>query len=671
MIKVTLDHGSTITLEQGATVEKALQALNAATDRQVVAARINGEAVDLKHKLEQDCTIAPIRLDSPEGLEIMRHSAAHLMAEAVRNLFPGVKVAIGPAIEAGFYYDFGVPEPFTTEDLAKIETHMAELTAQDQPFRRDEVGREQAIKYFRGEGEAYKVELLEEIPQEKVSLYQQGSFIDLCRGPHIPSTGYIKAFKLTTTSGAYWRGDERRPMLQRIYGTAFATQEELAHHLELLEEAKRRDHRRLGRELELFSIEEEAGAGMVIYHPKGAMLRSLIENFERREHLKRGYQMVMGPQMLKADLWKRSGHWDNYGEHMYFTEVEGQTYGIKPMNCLAHMLIYKSRIRSYRELPLRYFELGTVLRHERSGVLHGLTRVRQFTQDDAHILCTPEQVESEILGVLEFVAEVMGIFGFDYEVELSTRPEKSIGTDAEWDLATSALTGALKTRGLPYDICAGEGAFYGPKIDIKLKDALQRRWQCATIQCDFTLPERFDLTYIGPDGERHRPVMLHRVILGSLERFIGVLIEHFAGAFPVWLAPVQAILLPITDRVHGYAQEVARLLLEADLRVEVDIRPETLRYKIREAQVQKIPYMVIVGDREAADRTLAPRLRDGTELKGVSLEAFIQRLQEESRIPSPGIEAARPKAPTIGDEPIQIDVQGGGIAGIGPMGPQK
>ncbi len=635
MIKVTLDHGPTTTLEPGSTVAQALHALDPAAGPQAVAARINGDMVDLTHHLEADCTIAPIRLDSPEGLEIMRHSTAHLMAEAVRDLFPGVKVAIGPAIESGFYYDFDVPEPFTPEDLAKIETRMAELTAQDEPFRRDEVNREQAIGYFKGQDEAYKVELLEEIPQEKVSLYQQGNFIDLCRGPHIPSTGFIKAFKLTATSGAYWRGDERRPMLQRIYGTAFASREELAHHLELLEEAKRRDHRRLGRELELFSIEEEAGPGMVIYHPKGALLRSLIENFERREHLKRGYQMVMGPQMLKADLWKRSGHWDNYRDHMYFTEVEGQAYGIKPMNCLAHMLIYKSKVRSYRELPLRFFELGTVLRHERSGVLHGLTRVRQFTQDDAHILCMPEQVESEILGVLEFVAEVMAIFGFDFEVELSTRPEKSIGTDSEWDLATHALTGALQTWGVAYGICAGEGAFYGPKIDIKLKDALQRRWQCATIQCDFTLPERFDLTYVGPDGERHRPVMLHRVILGSLERFMGVLIEHFAGAFPVWLAPVQAILLPITDRVHAYAREVAGALRDADLRVEVDTRTETLRYKIREAQVQKIPYMIIMGDREAADRTLAPRLRDGTELKGVPLEAFIQRLREESRIPSP------------------------------------
>jgi threonyl-tRNA synthetase len=635
MIKITLEQGPSISLEQGATSAQALQALGVATDYNVVAARINGAVVDLHQPLAQDCTITPIPLDSPEGLEIMRHSAAHLMAEAVRDLFPGVKVAIGPAIEAGFYYDFDVPEPFTPEDLSKIEAHMAELTAQDQPFRRDEMPREQAIGFFRSQGEAYKVELLEEIPQDRVSLYQQGNFIDLCRGPHIPSTGYIKAFKLTATSGAYWRGDEHQPMLQRIYGTAFATEAELARHLELLEEAKRRDHRRLGRELGLFSIEEEAGPGMVIYHPKGALLRSLIENFERREHLKRGYQMVMGPQMLKADLWKRSGHWDNYRDNMYFTEVEGQMYGIKPMNCLAHMLIYKSKVRSYRELPLRFFELGTVLRHERSGVLHGLTRVRQFTQDDAHIICMPEQVESEILGVLQFVSEVMAIFGFEYEVELSTRPEKSIGTDAEWDLATSALLGALATWGVEYGTCEGEGAFYGPKIDIKLKDALQRRWQCATIQCDFTLPERFDLTYVGADGERHRPVMLHRVILGSLERFMGVLVEHFAGAFPVWLAPVQVILLPITDRVHPYAQEVAQALMAADLRVEVDTRPETLRYKIREAQVQKIPYMVVMGDREAADHTLAPRLRDGTELKGIALEAFIQRLKEESQIPSP------------------------------------
>ncbi len=635
MIKVSLDHGPSGSLKEGITVARAFEELGVAGDRQVVAVKIDGEPVDLSHLLKADCTLSPIRVDTPQGLEIMRHSASHVMAEAVRSLFPGVKVAIGPAIETGFYYDFDTPEPFTPEDIAKIESRMGELVSQDLPFNRQEVTREEAIRLFKEQGENYKVELLEEIPQERVSLYRQGDFVDLCRGPHIPTTGYIRAFKLTGGSGAYWRGDERRPMLQRLYGMAFPTAEELARHLEFLEEAKRRDHRRLGRELGLFSIEEEAGPGLVIYHPKGALIRSLIEDFERREHLKRGYQMVMGPQMLKVELWERSGHLENYRDHMYFAEVEGQVYGIKPMNCVAHMLIYKSRVRSYRELPLRYFELGTVLRHERSGVLHGLTRVRQFTQDDAHILCTPEQVEGEIIGVLDFVFEVMAIFGFAYEVELSTRPEKSIGSDAEWDLATTALTNALKAKDLPYHLCEGEGAFYGPKIDIKLKDALNRPWQCATIQCDFTLPERFDLTYVGPDGGRHRPVMLHRVILGSLERFLGVLVEHYAGAFPVWLAPVQAVLLPITDRIHAYAQEVAEIMVAAGLRVEIDGRPETLRYKIREAQLQKIPYMVIMGDREAQSRTLAPRLRDGTEWQDMPVETFVSRLREEGQMPSP------------------------------------
>jgi threonyl-tRNA synthetase len=635
MIKITLDHGLTREEPEGVTVAQALQDLGVAKDRKAVAAAVDGELQDLAQHLDRDCTVAPVWLDSPQGLEIMRHSAAHVMAEAVRSLFPGVRVAIGPAIEAGFYYDFDVPEPFTPEDLARIEKRMAQIVKRNLPFQRREVSRDEAVALFQGQGENYKVEILGEIPGDQVSLYTQGNFVDLCRGPHVPSTGYIKAFKLTAISGAYWRGDERRPMLQRLYGTAFPTPEELKRHLELLEEAKRRDHRRLGRELGLFLIEEEAGPGLVIYLPKGALLRSLIEDFERREHLRRGYQMVMGPQMLKADLWKRSGHWDNYRDNMYFSQVEETLYGIKPMNCLAHMLIYKSQLRSYRELPMRLFELGTVLRHERSGVLHGLTRVRQFTQDDAHILCTPEQVESEITGVLDFVFEVMAIFGFEYEVELSTRPEKSIGTDAEWELATNALIGALKTRDLPYHVCAGDGAFYGPKIDVKLKDALQRRWQCATIQCDFTLPERFDLTYVGADGQRHRPVMLHRVILGSLERFMGVLVEHYAGAFPVWLAPVQVTILPITDRVHAYAQEVEGLMRAAGLRVELDSRPETLRYKIREAQLQKIPYMVIVGDREAESRTLSPRLRDGTEWKDMPLENFIDRVQEEGRIPTP------------------------------------
>ncbi len=635
MIKVKLEQGPALELPVPIEAGEALKALGVPSDRRVVAARVDGEMVDLSRPLARDCTIAPIPLDSPEGLTIMRHSAAHIMAESVRNLFPGARVAIGPAIENGFYYDFEVPEPFTPEDLEKIEGRMRELVVQDQPFGRDEKPREQAIETFKAQGEIYKVELLEEIPQETVSLYRQGNFIDLCRGPHLPSTGYLKAFKLTTSSGAYWRGDERRPMLQRIYGTAFPSPQELKQHLEFLEEAKRRDHRRLGRELGLFSIEEEAGAGLVIYHPKGAILRSIIEDFERREHRKRGYQMVMGPQMLKAEMWERSGHLANYRDHMYFAEVEGQSYGIKPMNCVAHMLIYRSRVRSYRELPLRFFELGTVLRHERTGVLHGLTRVRQFTQDDAHILCTPDQVKGEIVGVLDFVFQVMAIFGFEYEVELSTRPEKSIGSDAEWESATTALMGALKARQLPYHLCEGEGAFYGPKIDIKLKDALSRRWQCATIQCDFTLPERFDLTYVGSDGGRHRPVMLHRVILGSLERFLGVLVEHYAGAFPVWLAPVQAILLPITDRVHAYAQKLANKFTKAELRVELDKRNEKLQYKIREAQEQKIPYMIIIGDREELNQTLSIRQLDGTKLNDVPVKEFKERLKKEAKVPSP------------------------------------
>ncbi len=558
------------------------------------------------------------------------------MAEAVRSLFPGVKITIGPAIETGFYYDFDPPQPFTPEDLERIEARMQELVKQDLPFSRREVSWQEAVDFFQGQGETYKVELLQDLQDQQVSLYKQGEFVDLCRGPHIPSAGYLRAFKLTGVAGAYWRGDERNPMLQRIYGTAFATAAELEQHLHFLEEAKRRDHRRLGKDLGLFAIEDEAGPGLVIYHPKGARLRVLLEDFERREHLRRGYQIVMGPTLLKLDLWKRSGHFENYRENMYFTEIDAIDYGIKPMNCLSHMLIYKSRIRSYRELPLRYFELGTVHRHERSGVLHGLTRVRQFTQDDAHILCRPDQVEAEIAGVIDFVADVMAVFGFEYEVELSTRPEKSIGADEDWERATNALINALQARNLPFDVCEGEGAFYGPKIDIKLKDAINRRWQCATVQCDFTLPERFDLTFVGPDGNPHRPVMLHRVILGSLERFLGVLIEHYAGAFPVWLAPVQAIILPVTDRAHPFALEVAQRLQEEDLRVENDLRNEKLGLKIREAQLQKIPYMLIVGDKEVAARTLSVRQLDGTETKDVPWEEFVGRLQAEGQMPRLG-----------------------------------
>ena len=636
LIQITIPGHAPHSVEAGLSVAEALKQFGVAGDHDVVAANVNGSLVDLIAPLQADSTIVPISQESPEGLDIVRHSAAHIMAEAVRSLFPGVKITIGPAIETGFYYDFDPPQPFTPEDLERIEARMQELVKQDLPFSRREVSWQEAVDFFQSQGEAYKLELLQDLQDQQVSLYQQGEFVDLCRGPHIPSAGYLRACKLTGVAGAYWRGDERNPMLQRIYGTAFATAAELEQHLHFLEEAKRRDHRRLGRELGLFAIEDEAGPGLVIYHPKGARLRVLLEDFERREHLRRGYQIVMGPTLLKLDLWKRSGHFENYRENMYFTEIDEIDYGIKPMNCVAHMLIYKSRLRSYRELPIRYFELGTVHRHERSGVLHGLTRVRQFTQDDAHILCRPDQVEEEIAGVIDFVADVMAVFGFEYEVELSTRPEKSIGSDADWERATEALINALKARHLPFDVCAGEGAFYGPKIDIKLKDAINRRWQCATVQCDFTLPERFDLSFVGPDGSPHRPVMLHRVILGSLERFLGVLIEHYAGAFPVWLAPVQAVILPVTDRAHPFALEVAQKMLGVDLRVETDLRNEKLGLKIREAQLQKIPYMLIVGDKEVAARTLSVRQLDGTETKDVPWEEFVGRLEKEGRMPRTG-----------------------------------
>ena len=594
-----------------------------------VAARLNGTLVDLDTTLERDAALEGLTADSAKGLEILRHSASHIMAQAVKSLFPEAKVAIGPAIENGFYYDFEVEKPFTEDDLARIEAKIAKIVSQRLPFHRREMLREEAIAFFEKLGEPYKVELLSEISDETVSLYEQGDFVDLCRGPHLPHTGFLKAFKLTSVAGAYWRGDERNRMLQRIYGTAFGNREGLDKYLHFLEEARKRDHRRLGKELDLFSFTDEVGAGMVIYHPKGAILRQILESFEKREHLRRGYQIVMGPTLLKTDLWKRSGHFDHYRENMYFTEIEEQSYGIKPMNCLAHMIIYKSRMRSYRDLPLRFFELGTVHRHEKSGVLHGLLRVRQFTQDDAHIICMPEQLHKEIQDIIDFVIEVMGIFGFAFDMEISTRPEKSIGTDEDWERATNALISALDGKAIPYTIGEGEGAFYGPKIDVKLRDALDRRWQCATIQCDFTLPERFDLTYIGVDGQRHRPVMVHRVILGAIERFLGVLIEHYAGAFPAWLAPVQAMVVTVSDVQLDFARQTFESLRELGVRVELDDRNEKLGYKIREAQVQKIPFMLVIGDREVAAGRISPRRRDGAQLEMMNAEEFAALVEKE------------------------------------------
>ena len=594
-----------------------------------IAAKLNGQLVDLARRVEEDAVLEGVGTDSPAALEILRHSAAHIMAQAVRSIFPEALVAIGPAIENGFYYDFDVLRPFTQEDLEKIEAKMREITSQKLPFSRRDVPREEAIGLFSRVGEKYKVELLEGFTDPVVSFYQQGDFIDLCRGPHVPHSGFLKAFKLTSVAGAYWRGDERNPMLQRIYGTAFFDAESLKKYLHLLEEAQRRDHRRLGKELDLFSFSEEIGAGMVIYHPKGALIRNILENFEKREHLLRGYQIVVGPTLLKTELWKKSGHFEHYRENMYFTEIDEQSYGVKPMNCLSHMMIYKSKIRSYRDLPIRYFELGTVHRHEKSGVLHGLLRVRQFTQDDAHILCTAGQLNDEIKSIIDFVEEVMGIFGFDFEMEISTRPEKSIGTDEDWERATGALVKALEDKGFQYHLCEGEGAFYGPKIDVKLKDALERRWQCATIQCDFTLPERFDLTYIGADGGRHRPVMVHRVILGAIERFLGVLIEHYAGAFPIWLAPVQAMIVTVTDSQLDFAQAVCAELRGRGVRAEVDMRSEKLGYKIREAQMQKVPYMLVIGDKEVERGAMAPRKRDGTQLSLMTASQFAELVERE------------------------------------------
>jgi len=599
----------------------------------VVSARIDGVLVDLQAPLERGGSLEWVHIESEAGLEVLRHTASHVMAQAVKRLYPGVKVTIGPAIKDGFYYDFDYSGSFSPDDFPRIEEEMAKIIQQNLPVIRKVIPRDEAIRLFQERNEPYKVELIEGLAEDGVSLYEQGEFVDLCRGPHLSSTGRIKAFKLTSVAGAYWRGDERNKMLQRIYGTAFPTLEALEKYLARLEEAKRRDHRKLGRELDLFSIQDEAGAGLVIYHPKGARLRMILEDFERHEHLKRGYQLVIGPQLLRMDLWKRSGHYDNYRDKMYFTEVEGQAYGIKPMNCLAHMLIYKFRGRSYRDLPLRYFEMGTVHRHEKSGELHGLVRVRGFTQDDAHILCTPEQLNGEIRAILDFVAYTMGIFQFPYSLEISTRPkEGTIGTDEDWNRATSALRQALEDTGLPFQINEGEGAFYGPKIDVKLRDALEREWQCATIQVDFAMPERFDLTYVGKDGERHRPVMIHRTILGSMERFIGVLTEHYAGAFPTWLAPVQVILLTVTDPQISYGEKVFQRLLEAGIRVEKDFRNEKLGLKIREAELQKIPYMVVIGDREVKENRIRPRARNGRDLGSMEIEDFIQRMRAENTI---------------------------------------
>ncbi|MDD3906046.1 MAG: threonine--tRNA ligase [Candidatus Omnitrophica bacterium] len=563
-------------------------------------------------------------------LATLRHSTSHVMAQAVKSLWPDVKLGIGPSIEDGFYYDFEKEEPFVPEDLELIENRMREIIQKNYKFEKKEMKKAEAVKLFKKMKEKYKVDLIEKIPGDTVTIYQDGDFIDLCRGPHIDSTGGIKAFKLLSLAGAYWHGIETNPMLRRIYGTAFDTEKELQNYLTLLEEAKKRDHRVLGKQLEFFSFNEEVGPGLVLYHPKGARLRSIIEDYIRKEHLKRGYELVLGPHIMKSDIWIESGHYEYYKENMYMFEIEGQEYAIKPMNCPGHILVYRSKTRSYKDLPIRYFELGTVYRNEKSGVLHGLLRVRGFTQDDAHIFCLRDQVEDEIIKVINFVIDTLNVFGFeDFSVEVSTRPEKSIGNDADWETAERALIQALKRKYLNYTINEGDGAFYGPKIDIKLKDALKREWQCATIQCDFALPERFNLTYVGQDGKEYRPIMLHRVILGSLERFMGALIEHFAGALPLWLAPVQCAIIPISDKALEYAKKTEALFVENGVRVSLDHRNERLQKKIRDAELEKIPYMIIVGEKEAAGGVLSIRSKAQGDMGIMTPEEFIQMINKE------------------------------------------
>jgi len=567
-------------------------------------------------------------------IEVLRHSCSHIMAYAVQELWPGTKLGIGPAIEDGFYYDFDRKEPFAEEDLARIEDKMREIISRDEPFIAVKMNKDEARRLFSGLREDYKLELLKEIPGDEVTVYRTGEkFVDLCRGPHVPSSGSIRAFKLVSLAGAYWHGIETNPMLQRIYGVCFEQESQLQEHLRNIEEAKKRDHRKLGPQLGLFDIyHEEAGAGLVFYHPKGAVLRSIIEDYEKKEHLRRGYQMVITPHIMQAGLWKTSGHYDYYKENMYSFPIEGKEYVLKPMNCPGHILIYKSRIRSYRELPLRLFELGTVYRHEKAGVMHGLLRVRGFTQDDAHIFCLPEQLKSEIQGIIDFVFDTMKVFGFDsLGIELSTRPEKYIGSEKDWETATSALEGSLKERGVAYDINHGDGAFYGPKIDIKLKDALKRTWQCATIQCDFTLPQRFGLVYADADGSQKQPVMLHRVVLGSLERFTGALIEHYGGSLPLWLSPVQVILVPLKEEQAVYAAETAKILEKAGIRVKVDGRNETLNKRIREAELEKVPYVAVIGGREAENKTVSLRKRGAGDLGALSRDKFLELLEQEAR----------------------------------------
>jgi threonyl-tRNA synthetase len=626
-ITVTYSDGRQRRVPSGTTAADALRAAGDPS-HDVIAAQMDGRVVDLARALDRDCTLAPVPLASPEGLEVLRHSSAHLMAQAVKRLFPEVQITIGPTVEDGYYYDYSRREAFTPEDLERIEAVMRQIVGEDHVVRREELPRAQAIELFRAMGEQYKVEIIEGLSDEVVSLYRQGEFVDLCRGPHVPSTGRLRAFKLTGIAGAYWRGDERNEMLQRIYGTAFATPEELEAHLARLEEAKRRDHRRLGKDLDLFSFDPVA-PGSPFFHPKGAFVYNRLVAYIRELYERYGYHEVITPQVLEAELWRRSGHYEHFRENMFFSEFDGREYAVKPMNCPAHCLIYGARRRSYRELPIRYADFGRLHRAERSGTLHGLTRVRSFAQDDAHIFCMPEQIGGEIAQLLQMIDEVYGAFGFhERAVFLSTRPAHSIGSDAMWEQAERALADALHAAGMAFQVNPGDGAFYGPKIDFRFFDALHREWQLSTIQLDFgALPERFDLAYVRPDGSEARPVMIHRAILGTIERFMAILIEHCGGAFPAWLAPVQVRVLTLTERQVGYGRSVVERLRGEGLRAELDDRNEKLGYKVREGQVAKVPFMLVVGEKEAGSGTVAPRSRSGGNRPAVPLDEFVAELR--------------------------------------------
>ena len=625
MLKFTHEEKSYSFDRDSVSLIEALKALS--LDKKAIAAKFNGEVLDLNRTVTNDGEISPVTPDTPEGLEIIRHSTAHLMAQAVLRLYPGSHFGVGPAIKDGFYYDIDATGNITEDDLPKIEAEMRKIAGKGEPVTREDMAKPDALKFFADD--PYKTELINDIDAPTVSVYKQGEYADLCRGPHVADAKALHNFKLLSVAGAYWRGDEHNKMLTRIYGTAFATPDELKEYIHRMEEAKLRDHRKLGKDLDLFSLHEE-GPGFPFFHPKGMAVMNTLIDFWRREHVKRGYTEIKTPQILDRELWIRSGHWDHYRENMYFTEIDEKPYAIKPMNCPGSILVYKTQLRSYRDLPMRLAELGCVHRHERSGVLHGLMRVRCFTQDDTHTYITPEQIRDEVMRIMELDKYVYtDVFGFKYTVELSTRPEDSMGTDEQWNEAESALRRALEETGTPYTINPGDGAFYGPKIDFHLEDCIGRTWQCGTIQLDFQMPGRFDVTYIGEDGAEHTPVMLHRVVFGSIERFMGILIEHYAGAFPYWLAPVQVKIVPIADTHADYARELHDTFMNWGIRSEVDYRSEKLGRKIRDAQIQKVPYMIVIGDKEKEAKTVGVRERSKGDLGSMSLEAFKELLSKE------------------------------------------